>query len=483
MPEAVREYHEGTKLFPGATSPRRVDAALVPKQYKRYVDIPSVALPPASVSTRTLFDLGAATGDATPLTLPELAAVLHYSAGVMRRRTVDGRELEFRAASCTGALYHLELYVACGELPGALPAGLYHFDAPAGELRLLHAGDHRHALAAACCDDAIATAAASVVVTSTFWRNAWRYEERAYRHVWWDAGTLLANLVAVAGAHGLELRLRSAFIDRDLNALLGLDARKEAAVAVVSFGAETPAGAPAQGPLPALRTEALSRAEIEYPLIWQTHAATGLDGCEAVVAWRDRASGTPVLASADTHPWPQDALTLEASIAKRGSARRFSAAPMALESMQAVLAAAHRASESDQARAVELVQSLVIVNRVEGLEAGAYALAPDGSLTLLKAGDFAAEAAHLALDQDAAGSAAVNLYFVASASEVASSLGERGYRAVQLEAGLRTGRAYLAATALGLKATGLTFYEDEVARFFGLEPDEALVLMLVVFGA
>ena len=44
-------------------------------------------------------------------------------------------------------------------------------------------------------------------------------------------------------------------------------------------------------------------------------------------------------------------------------------------------------------------------------------------------------------------------------------LGERGYRAAQLKAGARVGRVCLAAYALGFGATGLTFYDDEVAKF------------------
>ena len=49
--------------------------------------------------------------------------------------------------------------------------------------------------------------------------------------------------------------------------------------------------------------------------------------------------------------------------------------------------------------------------------------------------------------------------------------GSRGYRAVNLAAGLLGGRLYLGAYGFGLGATGLTFYDDEVAQFF--EPDAA----------
>ena len=35
----------------------------------------------------------------------------------------------------------------------------------------------------------MAQAPVVVAVTSTFWRNAWKYCGRAYRHPTWDAGT------------------------------------------------------------------------------------------------------------------------------------------------------------------------------------------------------------------------------------------------------------------------------------------------------
>ena len=35
----------------------------------------------------------------------------------------------------------------------------------------------------------------TLVLTAIAWRNTWKYRARAYRHFFWDAGTLLANLL------------------------------------------------------------------------------------------------------------------------------------------------------------------------------------------------------------------------------------------------------------------------------------------------
>ena len=71
---------------------------------------------------------------------------------------------------------------------------MYHYGAHDNGLRRLRSGDYRSLLAEATgAAPSIIEAPAVVVATSTFWRNAWRYQARAYRHVYWDLGTTLAN--------------------------------------------------------------------------------------------------------------------------------------------------------------------------------------------------------------------------------------------------------------------------------------------------
>ena len=58
------------------------------------------------------------------------------------------------------------------------------------------------------------------------------------------------------------------------------------------------------------------------------------------------------------------------------------------------------------------------------------------------------------------------------------ALGDRGYRAAQLDAGIRAGRASLGAYARRLGATGLTFYDDEVRGAVGTD-DEPMMCVAV----
>ena len=58
----------------------------------------------------------------------------------------------------------------------------------------------RRAPAATGHEPSVAAAPVVLAMTSTFWRNAWRYRERAYRHTFWDAGTSLSHILAVAAS-------------------------------------------------------------------------------------------------------------------------------------------------------------------------------------------------------------------------------------------------------------------------------------------
>ena len=65
---------------------------------------------------------------------------------------------------------------------------------------------------------------------------------------------------------------------------------------------------------------------------------------------------------------------------------------------------------------------------------------------------------------------------------VLRQLGNRGYRAAQLEGGITGGRMYLAAYAQRFGATGLTFFDDEVTEFFSPHAAGKSVMFLVALG-
>ncbi|PYX92243.1 MAG: hypothetical protein DMG71_18470, partial [Acidobacteria bacterium] len=131
----------------------------------------------------------------------------------------------------------------------------------------------------------------------------------------------------------------------------------------------------------------------------------------------------------------------------------------------------------------QLNELYLVVNNVAGLDSGAYFHNRDkNTLSLLKEGNFREQASYLGLEQELPGDAAVNFFFLADLSKILARLGNRGYRAVQLEAGAIGGKLYIAAYAQHLGASGLTFYDDEVVKFFSPHAKGKSAIFLVSAG-
>jgi SagB-type dehydrogenase family enzyme len=427
-------------------------------------------------------------------TLADLAYVLFYAAGVTKRRTYPGYgEMLFRAAACTGALYHIELYLAVADLP-ELTAGLYHFGPVDFALRRLRHGDYRQVLVEASGHHpAMREAPVIVIGTDTFWRNAWKYRARAYRHSFWDAGTILANLLAAATGRGLGAQIAAGFSDLAVNTLLHLEPAREAAIFLVSVGrgAPPPAVSP---PLQALDLEVapLSGDEVDYPAIGIMHDASSLHSPDEVTTWRDAAPLRAWPAASGTIvplcPEPHDELPtvgLEEVIRRRGSTRKFAHRSIALAQLSNLLVLATQAIPVDflDGPDTRLNDVYLIVHAVSDLPAGVYFFRqPEQALELLQEGDFRHQAGMLALGQHLAADASVDVFFLCDLQLVLERFGNRGYRAAQLEASILAGRMYLAAYAQGFGATGLTFFDDDVTEFFSPHAAGKSTMFLMAMG-
>jgi len=449
---------------PGALRPAisEQDLTIEPAAEKRYPGLAPIALPDAALTT-TLPALDAIAGRgpvAAGEVVPDLAQVAHLcrmTNGIVRRWTSPwGREIAFRAASCTGARYHLELYLVAGDVPG-LPAGVYHYSPSEHALRCLRPGDWRGALATASGAQAdVVASPLTFVVASEFWRNAWRYQERSYRNCWWDVGTMLANTLAVANSLALPATVVAGFADDAVNTLVDVDGWREAAMALVPvgrWGRELPAN-----PLPARvlhATQASSPREHAYPAIQRKHRAGVLTANE-VAAWRGGAFARPVAAQTGRvtplPALPHDALPatpIETVIERRRSNRHYDAArevdPALFAAVLATAAAPARIDALASAGAT-IGDTYLLVNGVAGVSRGVYAVSADGAaLETLREADMRAHCA-------------------------------------QLEPTLYLGRLQLAAHALGLGAVGSVSDDGAVVETFSPRTAGQAFLTVAVFG-
>ena len=172
-------------------------------------------------------------------------------------------------------------------------------------------------------------------------------------------------------------------------------------------------------------------------------------------------------------------------IRQRGSTRRFARQPMSFSQLSAILAHASTAIPADflGPGGASLLTIYLIAHAVTDLPAGSYVFTPqEQTLALLSAGDFREEAGHLCFEQALGADASVVMFFMADLESVLQRFGNRGYRAVQCEAGTVGGKMYLCAGALGLGASGLTFYDDEVTTFFAPHATGKSAIFVVALG-
>ncbi|WP_344086135.1 nitroreductase family protein [Luedemannella helvata] len=413
------------------------DPATRPPAIKSYpAGLPVVALPRdlPEVGMSATAALAGSPAPARPLDAAQLGRVLFLGAGVVRVFEPEGRRILFRASGSAGNRFPLEVYVSTRGVAG-VPDGVHWYD------------PLEHALVR--IGPAAGGEATTIVVTGVPWRSGWRYAERGWRHVYWDAGTLLAQLWAAAASAGLDPRPRSRFPDEPVRALVGADGVHEFPVFLLSLGEGEPAlaatGPAATGELP----------DVELPVC--TIAQRAGDRDEWGAPWP--AGG----ALPDVPPSP----ALDEVVLRRGSQRRMDRTktlPRALLdwSLRAAL------------RGVD-VPHWVVVHGVDGVEPGVYRW-PDLDRPL-RTGDLRDELTRICLDQGLAGEAA----FVVIAATPGADLDDRAYRDAQLAAGLVEGRLHLAAYALGASATGMTFIDSLVPGLLG-EPDDLVTLLFTCVG-
>jgi hypothetical protein len=334
-----------------------------------------------------------------------------------------------------------------------------------------------------------------IVFTSLAWRNAWKYQERSYRHWFWDAGVIAANLLATAASEGFPIAVKVGFVDSRVDRLLGLKERKEATVAVVPVGvelAEPQADEGAAVPEFSLGYEPISKEEVDYPSIWKVNEATSLAALADVGRWRGSFRPPEGRETANLAEFPMNLagevdrppVPLAETILRRGSTREFARQNISLGQFSSILDASFGGIPLDfLPQNKTLIDFYLVANAVLGLPPGSYFFDRSSkSLAQLKGGQFRTMSAYLCLEQPLFGDASAVLFLMADLNHVAATLGERGYRAAQFEAGVRAGKVYLSSYSIGLGASASTFYDDAVTEFFSPQAKGKSTMIAVGVG-
>jgi SagB-type dehydrogenase family enzyme len=494
--EAARLYHEVTKhsYTSVRSNPHRLDWNNRPFQYKIYPAAGSLAMPrelelSSMATAAAIAGRAVTTGDAgRAADLEEITRLLFCTGGLTRSRIVGGEEYHFRAAASAGALYPIEIYLAAGDVDGVEP-GLYHFSPADLKLRGLRRGDWRGYLAEAAGRDDLRQSRSILIFSAIFWRSAWKYRARAWRYCFWDAGTMLANFLAAASADGISAEIITLFADAPVERLLDVDGDREGIVCLAALGhvpdaPAAPFGATSLPPI-GLDTLPLSADEVVYDDLVKMHRASRLDSPGAAAEFRGARlspADSGAVAPMRLEPLRDDETAeLGATILRRGSTREFAREAIDGAELATILATATAPIPGDLP---PMAEPFLIVNAVDGLDAGAYRFhRAAGNLELLRAGEFRGEAGYLCLEQPLGSDCSALICYMTRLDDVLEAFGNRGYRMAHLEAGVLGGRAYLAAYSMGRGATGLTFYDDDTSKFFSPKDSAWSPLLMLAVGA
>jgi SagB-type dehydrogenase family enzyme len=480
---AIRAYHDGTKHTPRSVreSAHFLDWRNEPSKLKRYVGLEPAPLPRFDPTGVPALDAVAGSGNPdgdAPVGLEVLSHLLFHAAGISRTFRSDVGEFHFRTYACAGALYPVEVYVVAGEVEGLAP-GVYHYAPLEHGLIRLREGDFRGSVGLAGAHPG----AASLILTGIPWRTAWKYAARGFRHLYWDAGMMLANLLASAAALGARARIHLGFVDGAANDVLGLDGHTEFALCAVAIG-RGPATGPVDVPDLDREVEPVSARPRRVPEIEEAHRAMELASEVDVRAFREGA--LEELPPQDEQLFPLvspllgEALSrdpIETVIRRRGSSRAFARESIPAPELAAILDRALVGVPGDWLGGGGSVHPVVMAAAVEGLPPGIHDYSPGGRFRLRREGTFRGEAGYLCLEQRLGADAAAVTFLLADLGRVFGALGDRGYAAAQLEAAIVAGRIYLGAYAQCLGTSGITFYDDDIRRFLETELEPMLVVV------
>ena len=234
------QYHRNSSRWPYNRLQYHPDRRQTPP-FKEYLDAPLIPLPPPAFPQVALEALirrreSCRRFTGAPITAAQLSALLFAAYGALDTITVGSFEQVTRPVPSGGGLYPLEVY--CVILTADVPAGIHHFNALHHGLEQVQPGAPPATFLSELFMNQpyVPEASCLFVTTSVIDRSLWKYEDRGYRYILFEAGHLAQNLTLAAVALGLGALNLGGFFDLDLAALLGVDPEVEVPLYVTAVG-------------------------------------------------------------------------------------------------------------------------------------------------------------------------------------------------------------------------------------------------------
>jgi SagB-type dehydrogenase family enzyme len=508
-------YHEQTKhhFHRYARSAGFLDWANQPNPFRSYGGVTAVRLPLLQKDPvgdqMALYERSRNVFQA--FTRETIGAFLELSLGLSAWKSIPGSSWALRINPSSGNLHPTEAHLILPALPG-ITAGVFHYNS------FLHALEPRAEVPETIwrhIKGHLQTDGFLIALTSIFWREAWKYGERAFRYCQHDVGHAMAALSFSANLLGWKVTWLNAVSDEEIARLLGFDQtqwpefelehpellcfvhrsgkqripRDLTREIVSEFSGLEFQGTPNQ----------LSEDHVDWDIISRVGEATAKPkSWEGALAAPDR-SGLPDTRRPFYVPTAESRIPAAQIIRQRRSAVAFDG--ISSISRNQFCTMLDRTLPRDGCAPFDLrlsapcVHLLLFVHRVTGLEPGLYFLLraePDLPalqqkchrhflwrpadevlpLYLLQARDFQSTASSVSCGQSIAGDSAFSLGMIARFREELETAPCR-YRHLFWETGMIGQILYLEAEAQGVRATGIgCFFDDPVHELMGL-PDDA----------
>ena len=209
-----------------------------PELYKTYPGATRVALPKPEtsdgpVTAKAILSRRSTRSYTTePMTLAALSQVLFLTTGISADRWGNAR----RTAPSSGALYPIETYAVIHNVED-IERGVYHYAIREHELELVVASDMRtRVVDQAIEQEFLGECGVVLFLTQVLQRMRPKYQDRSYRYGLLEAGHIGENGYLAAVSQGLGACGVGAFMDDQINEMLGIDGVEEAAVYMLAVG-------------------------------------------------------------------------------------------------------------------------------------------------------------------------------------------------------------------------------------------------------
>jgi SagB-type dehydrogenase family enzyme len=431
-----------------------------------------------------------------------IAGLLELSLGLSAWKAVGRSQWSLRMNPSSGNLHPTEAHLIVPNMP-PLPAGIYHYNA------LTHSLEERAVLSAEIQQQLRAHFRAKgflIGLSSIFWRESWKYGERAFRYCNHDVGHALAALSIAANLFGWKVTYLNALSDEALDTIMGFnqtrfeDLEEEHPDLLCFVHAYDLSEIPRSLPQPVISAFAnltfkgipntLSKQRINWEIIYQTARLT-------------RKPPTPPTRydcgnRAGRHQ-ATSPLTAAQIIRQRRSATSFDRSGSVSKNQFLAILDNTLPRNSCAPFDVELklpsIHLLLFVHQVADLTPGLYFFLRHGKdfdrlkkltrsgfvwqpidrdfpLYLLQEGNFRQQAMMVSCHQDIAGAGAFSLGMIADFSDTISST-PYSYRQLFWETGMIGQVFYLDAEAHGVRGTGIgCFFDDPVHEILGIEGNQ-----------